>query len=77
MSLIEKQQEGPQMIKLRNNERVSVLFPALIKQPRSSRKTISLVIFFSLTGLSGKIQKTSVKIITNHKWRVFFLPLCF
>lgn len=66
------------MIKLKNNERVSVLFPALIKQPRSSRKMISLVIFLSLTGLTGKIQKTFVKTITNnHKWRVFFLPLCF
>lgn len=75
MSLIEKQQEGLQMIKLRNNERVSVLFPALIKQPRSSRKTISLVIFFSLSSLTSKIQKTFVKTITNnHKWRVFFLP---
>lgn len=77
MSLIEKQQEGLQIIKLRNNKRVSVMFPALIKQPQSSRKTISLVIFFSLNGLTGKIQKTFLKAIINHKWRVFFLSLCF
>lgn len=73
MSLIEKQQECLQVIKLSDNEGVSVL----IKQPRSSRKMISLVIFFSLTGLTGKIQKTFVKTITNHKWGVFFPPLCF